>query len=497
LVALAVVVMAAVPAARARAQDGDAAAEAAAAGQRAAELAAEIDVLRADAGELAAALDAVNAELAGQIERATAAAATADEARLAARNARFREDEVAAQVAELEAHARDLAVTLYLRPPAEAVTQLVAGSDVTDSPRQVALVRFRAEDAVTAARQLRVRRNELAEATVAAELAAETAAAAAAAETERLVALRAAKARQETLASGVAERIEHAVGEAEIIRSRNGELAARIQAEQQALAERLRGSPTVPDDLTSRPVPPIGGGGPGGAVADPPDGVGPGPGSGTGPAAPGPTAPATTSPVTAPRPTTPPATAPPAPPTTLGPPAPPVPPAEDPPEPPVDDPPAPPAPPAEEPPPGPPSSGRSCASLGLAVPTTWAAGVEVSVEIAANVEAMVAAAAADGVQLVGNGYRDCETQVQIRREVCGPTDYDIWDRPSWECSPPVARPGRSMHERGLAIDFFDPRTGDLIRTHDAPEWQWLNRNAARFGFGNLPVEPWHWSTTGG
>ena len=26
---------------------------------------------------------------------------------------------------------------------------------------------------------------------------------------------------------------------------------------------------------------------------------------------------------------------------------------------------------------------------------------------------------------------------------------------------------------------------------------WLAANAGRFGFSNLPSEPWHWSTTGG
>ena len=47
-----------------------------------------------------------------------------------------------------------------------------------------------------------------------------------------------------------------------------------------------------------------------------------------------------------------------------------------------------------------------------------------------------------------------------------------------------------MHERGLAIDFAN------CRTHDTRAFRWLDANAARFGFKNLPSEPWHWSTNG-
>ena len=122
-------------------------------------------------------------------------------------------------------------------------------------------------------------------------------------------------------------------------------------------------------------------------------------------------------------------------------------------------------------------------------------GIEVSVEIAGQVQALLEAALADGLELTGSGYRNIEDQIEIRRQVCGPTDYDIWEKPSWECSPPVARPGRSMHERGLAIDFTGP-DGDLVRTRESPTYQWLAANAARFGLYNLPSEPWHWSTTG-
>jgi LAS superfamily LD-carboxypeptidase LdcB len=66
--------------------------------------------------------------------------------------------------------------------------------------------------------------------------------------------------------------------------------------------------------------------------------------------------------------------------------------------------------------------------------------------------------------------------------------------PASQCSPPTARPGTSMHERGLAIDFTS--SGKLITSHADKAFVWLAANAARFGFYNLPSEPWHWSING-
>ena len=136
----------------------------------------------------------------------------------------------------------------------------------------------------------------------------------------------------------------------------------------------------------------------------------------------------------------------------------------------------------------------AAANLPGVVRTTWVRGIEVASEIAPAVEVMIAAAAVDGVVLRGSGYRSTAEQIVIRRAVCGPTDYDIWDKPSSACSPPVARPGYSMHERGLAIDF--EVQDDLMRSASHPAFLWLAKNAARFGFYNLPSEPWHWSVNG-
>ena len=128
------------------------------------------------------------------------------------------------------------------------------------------------------------------------------------------------------------------------------------------------------------------------------------------------------------------------------------------------------------------------------VPLATVGGIQVHADIAAQLAAMLAAADADGITLNGGGWRSSDEQIAIRMEVCGTSDYAIWEMPSWECSPPVARPGRSMHEQGLAIDFTSD--GELIRSRSDPAFIWLDHKAGRYGFYNLPSEPWHWSTTG-
>ncbi len=104
---------------------------------------------------------------------------------------------------------------------------------------------------------------------------------------------------------------------------------------------------------------------------------------------------------------------------------------------------------------------------------------------------MVAAARGDGVDLTGGGgFRTLESQIALRRAHCGTSDYDIYQKSANDCSPPTARPGTSMHNLGLAIDFQN------CSSHSTACWQWLNAHAATYGFTNLSTEPWHWSTTG-
>ncbi len=121
-------------------------------------------------------------------------------------------------------------------------------------------------------------------------------------------------------------------------------------------------------------------------------------------------------------------------------------------------------------------------------------GVVVDVTIAGQVAAMMAAADSAGLHLSGGGFRSYAQQVELRSQHCGPSSYDISQRPPGECSPPTALPGTSMHQWGLAVDWSNARS--LITSHSNPAWQWLSSNAGRFGFANLPSEPWHWSTDG-
>ena len=119
-------------------------------------------------------------------------------------------------------------------------------------------------------------------------------------------------------------------------------------------------------------------------------------------------------------------------------------------------------------------------------------GIEVHESIAARVDEMIGAALADGVTLGGWGYRDNLEQIRLREQNCGTTEFDIWERSASSCNPPTARPGQSNHEKGLAIDFT--YNGASMTTRSNPGFVWLAENASRWGFVNLPSEPWHWST---
>ena len=120
-------------------------------------------------------------------------------------------------------------------------------------------------------------------------------------------------------------------------------------------------------------------------------------------------------------------------------------------------------------------------------------GIRVSASIAGQLQALLSAAAAAGISFSGGGYRDSSAQVALRRAHCGGSSYAVYQAPASSCRPPTARPGASMHERGLAIDFTQ---GGRTLTRGSAGFQWLRANAARFGFANLPSEPWHWSTNG-
>ncbi|CAM8619762.1 Peptidase_M15 domain containing protein [Acidimicrobiia bacterium] len=127
-------------------------------------------------------------------------------------------------------------------------------------------------------------------------------------------------------------------------------------------------------------------------------------------------------------------------------------------------------------------------------PLTTVGGITVNSRIADSLRGLLAAASSAGFRLGGYGYRDINAQIQLRRQNCGTSEYAIWQMPADSCSPPTARPGYSMHEQGLAVDFQS--NGSFISSRSNPAFGWLAANAGRFGFTNLPSEPWHWSNPG-
>lgn len=128
-------------------------------------------------------------------------------------------------------------------------------------------------------------------------------------------------------------------------------------------------------------------------------------------------------------------------------------------------------------------------------------GIRVHRSISGNLHRLLNAARNDGIRLSGWGWRSHRRQHELRlingcpdgwihRPGERPTDF----APSSRCRVPTARPGRSMHETGLAVDFT--YRGSVVNSRSSPAYRWLAANAARYGFYNLPSEPWHWSING-
>ena len=139
------------------------------------------------------------------------------------------------------------------------------------------------------------------------------------------------------------------------------------------------------------------------------------------------------------------------------------------------------------------SDGRSVAASRPDLVTVG--DITVAASIGDQLRQLLAAAQADGISLSGSGWRDGDNQVGLRGMNCGWSRYQLYEMPPDQCSPPTARPGSSLHEQGLAIDFSV--NGKYIESRSSAPYRWLAANAGRFGFSNLPSEPWHWSTTGG
>ena len=142
-----------------------------------------------------------------------------------------------------------------------------------------------------------------------------------------------------------------------------------------------------------------------------------------------------------------------------------------------------------------PDGGGPDGATGTTATVTSSCSGQITIDesIASRVQSLLEHACADGIAFTGGGWRSAQAQIDLRRAHCGPTDYDIHQRPANECQPPTARPGNSMHEKGLAIDFA---TGANGLSRATIGYRWLVLNARTYGLYNLASEPWHWSTNG-
>ncbi|MFN0088647.1 MAG: D-alanyl-D-alanine carboxypeptidase family protein [Acidimicrobiales bacterium] len=435
---------------------------------RASALARQVDTLRADDAELRAALAELNGQVAEQRARLDVAAAAADQAAETAAATAAAEEAAAKVLAEVEQRLAELAVRSYMNDPRSNALRALAAEDTNEALLRRGLLKSRAEREQELIAEHRAAKQKLAQRRQEASAAAE------AAQDRRLDAegefnrLEEARVDQQRVAEAGQERLDRALGEAAVLAEQDEALAIEVAARQAALLEALaeaarenaareaqrraaaaRTSPTPAGPGTVRnPIPvrdqPTR---PGPTIVPRSDGPGPSPGAGgSDDRTPGGSSGGGAAPAPAPDPNDP----------NLAPPPIPVLPA---------------------------------------VQTRVVRGIRVNVDIADSVDALMGAAAAAGFTLSGWGYRDTQTQINLRRSHCGDTVYDIYYRPSGECSPPTARPGRSRHELGLAIDFT--YGGKVIPSQDTPVFQWLAANAPLYGLHNLPSEPWHWSDTGG
>jgi hypothetical protein len=141
------------------------------------------------------------------------------------------------------------------------------------------------------------------------------------------------------------------------------------------------------------------------------------------------------------------------------------------------------------------SGGASCTPVGSVggVSLCQWGNCKVSTSIGSNFARMMNAAAAAGRRMGCNSsFRDPADQIRLRRQNCGTSNYDIYQKPSSQCHPPTAIPGSSQHEKGLAVDL----NCNGASFGGSSCFSWMASNARTYGFKNYAPEPWHWSTTG-
>jgi hypothetical protein len=137
---------------------------------------------------------------------------------------------------------------------------------------------------------------------------------------------------------------------------------------------------------------------------------------------------------------------------------------------------------------------------GIITTKTKTGDVVICKDIENNIIRLINDASNAGINLtIFSGFRSPESQIRLRIQNCGGNShYNIYEKPSGQCTPPTARPGRSMHQQGLAIDIAcDEKTINLRKNPATKKcFDWLEKNASKYGLKNLRSENWHWSTNG-
>lgn len=89
---------------------------------------------------------------------------------------------------------------------------------------------------------------------------------------------------------------------------------------------------------------------------------------------------------------------------------------------------------------------------------------------------------------LNSAFRSCQEQNQLRSSNCSSTSL-----PAESCSPPTEKPGDSLHNYGMAVDF---KCEGYPVFGSSPCYKWLRDNASKYKFLQREEEPWHWSLTG-
>jgi D-alanyl-D-alanine carboxypeptidase len=123
---------------------------------------------------------------------------------------------------------------------------------------------------------------------------------------------------------------------------------------------------------------------------------------------------------------------------------------------------------------------------------------------AAKYQEMVQAARSSGVILLPiSGFRSVKEQNQLFFTIGAQRNQTPAQRAALS-----APPGHSEHHTGYAVDIGDgaaPATNLLVTFENTRAFQWLQANAARFGFEmsfpqnnvqGVSYEPWHWRFVG-